>query len=212
MFGIAEHNFGVKVERPSYLRRKQSMKKTIMTLVATLAMASAAIAADLPSRKTPASPMLTSTDLPTSWYVGVNAGSTAGTGKFTFDGARGVVGGVVGYEVNPFLSLEGDFTDRIDGRHTRGGQMATANAIMQYTVPGTVFTPYALAGAGYGWNAYGDTKGKTAGLWNVGGGVRVALNSNWDLDARYKYVQQFEERGHKLFNENVITTGLNYRF
>ena len=188
------------------------MKKTIMAMVATLAMVSAAGATDLPSRRPAAAPVAASVDYPSNWYAGVNAGSTAGTDKFSFDGSRGVIGGVVGYMANPFLRVEGDFTNRFSGSNTKDGQMATANAIVQHSIPGTAFTPYVLGGVGYGWNYYGNRKGDAAALWNVGGGVRYAVNKSWELDARYKYVQQFRKFGTDHFNENVVTVGANYRF
>jgi opacity protein-like surface antigen len=190
------------------------MKKTIMAMVATLAMASAASASDLPGRNSAPAPTPARADYPTSWYVGVNAGSTAGTDKFSFDGSRGVIGGVAGYEVNSFLRVEGAFTNRFSGSNTKDGQMATANAIGQYTIPGTAITPYVLGGVGYGWNYYGDPDGKAAALWNAGGGVRYAVSKNWEIDGRYKYIQQFKSYGDdgRKGNENSLTAGVNYKF
>jgi outer membrane immunogenic protein len=193
------------------------MKKTILALAATLAMAATAVASDIPSRSYPAAPPVFATATTYSpWYVGVQAGMTAGNkDRFTFNDSTPVFGVIAGYEVNPFLRLEGSFLNRFSRGDVTSGQMATANVIGQYTVPGTAFTPYVLGGVGYGWNVYGNpVNSGGAALWNIGGGVRYAVNANWEVDARYRYVQQFKSyvpSGNKL-NENIVTLGVNYRF
>jgi opacity protein-like surface antigen len=192
------------------------MKKTILALAATLTMAaSAAIAADLPSRRAATSLPVFATEL-SPWYVGVQAGLPAGNrDRLELDTSAAILGLTAGYEVNPFLRLEGNFVNRSTKNDATAGQMATANAIGQLTIPGTVITPYVMGGVGYGWNAYGDpNNGYGAALWNIGGGVRVALTDNWELDGRYRYVQQFKSyvpSGEKI-NENIVTLGVNYRF
>jgi outer membrane immunogenic protein len=193
------------------------MKKTILALAATLTMAATAIAADLPARSAPpAPPVFTNATTASPWYVGVQAGMTAGNkDRFDFNDSSAVFGVVAGYEVNPFLRLEGNFVNRFSRGNLPNGQMATANVIGQYTIPGTAITPYVLGGVGYGWNVYGNpTNSNGAALWNVGGGVRYAVTANWEVDARYRYVQQFKSyvpSGEKL-NENIVTLGVNYRF
>jgi outer membrane immunogenic protein len=192
------------------------MKKTILAFAATLAMAATAIAADIPSRKAPIAPVFASATQVSPWYVGVQAGATAGNkDRFGFDGSTAIFGVIAGYEVNPFLRLEGNFVNRFSNGNLPSGQAVTANVIGQYTISGTGFTPYVLGGVGYGWNIYGDpTSNDGAALWNIGGGVRYALNANWEVDARYRYVQQFKSyvpSGEKL-NENIVTLGVNYRF
>jgi outer membrane immunogenic protein len=193
------------------------MKKTILALAATLAMAATAVAADIPSRSAPpAPPVFTSAAKVSPWYVGVQAGATAGNkDNFSFDNSAAVFGVVAGYEVNPFLRLEGNVVNRFSRGHLPDGQAVTANVIGQYTVPGTAFTPYVLGGVGYGWNLYGNPiNGNGAALWNIGAGVRYAVNANWEVDARYRYVQQFRTYApiDEKLNENIVTLGVNYRF
>lgn len=198
----------------SHLRKVKgnSMKKTIMAMVASIGLATAAAAADLPRRNPAPAPAPMVTEYPYSWYVGLSGGATAGSDKLSFDGSRGVIGGVVGYEFGPFFRTEAEFTNRFSGSGVKDGQMATINAIAQYTISGTRFTPYLLGGVGYGWNAYGNLNGNGAALWAVGGGVRYAVNRNWEVDARYKHVRQFESIGGYTPNENILTAGINYRF
>lgn len=196
------------------------MKKTIMAVVATLGIATTALAGDLPSRKAaPQPPVFTQVSSPLSgWYVGVDAGATTGSNLSTNNNGRAVVGGRVGYEVNPFLRLEGDFTNRFGSNNVRSGQMVTGNVIPQFTIPGTAITPYALGGVGYGWGYYGGLNGGAQPLWNVGGGVRYALNKNWEVDARYRHVQGFNAYQVNVPNnaskphDNIVTMGLNYKF
>lgn len=189
------------------------MKKTLIAMI-TAIVAMPAIAADVPfpPRRT-ADPIFTQAEATKDWYVGFRAGATAGDRtRFTLEDGRAVAGAAIGYEINPWLRVEADLTNRFGAG--RGGQMLTGNAIGQHTIQGTNFTPYVLAGVGAGWNQYGDAKGNAASLWNVGGGVRYAINKTWELDARYRYVQQFERQapGADKRNESLITTGVNYRF
>lgn len=199
-------------------RKEATMKKTILAFAATLAMAFSAVAADLPSRTAPAAPVYSSIPYPTPWYVGVQAGVTAGTSNYLGYGndSNFVLGVVGGYEFNPFLRGELNFVNRFSSNGLSDGQALTANVIGQYAIPGTAFTPYVLGGIGYGWNLYGQpfNNGSGAPHWNIGAGVRYALNQNWEVDARYRYLQQFSTYfplTDKL-NENIVTLGVNYRF
>jgi opacity protein-like surface antigen len=123
---------------------------------------------------------------------------------------------VAGYQYNRFLASEVtyDFT-RLNNTRNRGavgnGQMVMVNAVAGYTVPGTRLTPYALAGAGVGWNRMGDqSTGDNVALYNVGAGVRLAMSSNIDADVRYRYVGAFNDN---LFgNSHLVTAGVRYRF
>jgi opacity protein-like surface antigen len=81
------------------------------------------------------------------------------------------------------------------------------NAIAGYPIRSV--TPYVLAGTGWGFNGAGDKHKNTQTLWNVGGGMMVNLNRNWQLDARYRYVESWD--GNRAA-ENLVGMGLNYRF
>ena len=173
------------------------MKKLILgATVATIALASSAFAAD-----------------PRAYadregaYLGANIGSTLQTNS------QVDLGLVAGYQVMPYARVEATYDY---AWFTQGNaQMLMANAIAQYRIEDTQFTPYVLAGAGFGFNNYGTANNLktdgTSGIYNVGGGIRAAVTENVDLDLRYRYVGQFDDvQGRK--DTNVITVGAAYRF
>ena len=100
--------------------------------------------------------------------------------------------------------------DYLDKHGRKGaGQSVVANGIVQYQVPGTIFTPYLLAGAGYGWQAYGDEA-----VYNVGGGLRAELTKSVDLDLRAKRVSNLRwgNFNDTSFHTDVLTAGVSYKF
>jgi len=85
------------------------------------------------------------------------------------------------------------------------------NLVASQRLGETAVNPYVLAGAGVGWNAFGERgTGDNLALYNVGGGVRLNLVSNIDLDARYRYVGAFNSG--ETYNQHMVTGGLNIRF
>lgn len=194
------------------------MKKLITALFALVAGVSVATAADLPSKKAASAPAVSTSvfglnGVYVGGYVGQNFGQvtdyTWSTSPFTF-------GGVAGYEWNRYVRTEAtfDYTTKQTPTTTQTGQTAFANAILQFGIPGTSFTPYALAGAGAGFNAWG--KGASSitddakALYNVGAGVRYSITNSVELDARYRYIDAIS--GTKFSNNNVATIGANYKF
>lgn len=166
------------------------MKKTILALaVALLAGIGAANAQDLKLDRT-------------GLYVGGNLGSSLDADS------RTLMGVVVGGQVHQYLRVEGTYD--YNSRQGSNGQAIMVNAVPQYRIPGTVVTPYALLGAGYGFDAMGNN-GDAKPVYNLGLGVRVALSEKWEVDARYRHLNTFT----RDFNENdtqMATVGLNYRF
>ena len=136
-------------------------------------------------------------------YVGANIGTVKDS-----DG-RSLLGAVAGYQVNPYLRLEGayDYTN-LNGKN---GQTLVVNAVPQYRIPGTVVTPYVLAGAGYAWDGLGKTNSDAATVYNLGVGVRVGLSAAWEFDARYRYLNKFDNDFTDRETQTV-SAGLTYRF
>ena len=135
-------------------------------------------------------------------YVGVNTG-----GNFR-DHTRTSVGAVVGYQLTRNVAAEVTY-DYNNTHALNNGQLVMGNLVVGHRMG--AFTPYALAGAGMGWNAYGTHgTGTNQGLYNVGGGMRVNLVSNIDLDARYRYVAGFNTAD--TFHQHLVTGGVNLRF
>jgi opacity protein-like surface antigen len=81
--------------------------------------------------------------------------------------------------------------------------LATGNLVLGYPIAGTKLTPYALAGLGYQfqWNS-------NQGAWNVGGGTKISLAKDTDMDVRYRYVQGMSNQQ----NENIVSVGVAFKF
>lgn len=140
----------------------------------------------------------------TGVYVGANAGSNF---RDTTDYQ---VGGIVGYQFRPNLAAELTY-DYMQLNNRTDGQMVMGNVVYSRALGQTGITPYALVGAGVGWNVLGERgTGNNLTLYNVGGGVRLNVAQNVDLDARYRYVGAFDDSLNG--NYHVVTGGLNYRF
>jgi opacity protein-like surface antigen len=137
-------------------------------------------------------------------YVGANAGST-------FRDAQDYqVGGVLGYQFRPNLAAELTY-DYSQLNNRTDGQMVMGNVVYSRALGQTGITPYALVGAGVGWNALGERNtGNNLALYNVGGGVRLNVVQNVDLDARYRYVGAFDDSLNG--NYQMVTAGVNFRF
>jgi opacity protein-like surface antigen len=144
------------------------------------------------------------TNTGTGIYVGAGVGSTFQ------DGVDYQVGGVVGYQFTPNLAAELTYDYQRLSNNT-DGQMVMGNVVYSRPLNFPGVTPYVLAGAGVGWNAMGEPgTGDNLALYNVGGGVRVNVYRNLDLDARYRYVGAFDEDVRE--NAHVVTLGIVARF
>ena len=122
----------------------------------------------------------------------------------------------VGYEFNKNFAVEASVDYMYQNSYTtsnhktkthEAGQTAFVNAIAGYPI-GRV-TPYVLAGAGAGFNGAGDAHKDPEALWNVGGGLSYNLTNNWQLDARYRYIDAWT--GTRAA-EQAFSLGVNYRF
>lgn len=178
------------------------MQKTIIAALAIFASTSVALASDIPSKKAPAAPMPVFTQA--QYYVGGNIGGNIGDARVYSGGA------VAGWNVLPFLAIEGtyDFTrpeDKIKGKWNYGNTVA-ANIVPQYKVPRVNATVYGLGGVGYRWN----TETADYAVYNVGFGAKYEISKTVDLDARYRRIDAIEKANRNA--ENIATIGVNYKF
>lgn len=182
------------------------MKKTLATLLACFAFVGMAAAADLPSRTTaPLAPVPAAHSF-NNWYVGGNFGGAVDTSSGfdgVWNGSKPSIGAVGGYQFNRFFGLEATYDYFFQRNGLPSGQTVFANGVVSYPITGTRFTPYALAGVGYGWDYFGDR-----GLYNVGVGIRTQINSSLDFDLRYRYINNWDNDQRN----NVVTGGINYKF
>jgi outer membrane immunogenic protein len=160
------------------------------------------------------------------------------TGSFEVDGA--IAGGTIGYNKqwgSVVAGLEGDFSwSNVDGRTSCPNRnftcginttwLATVRPRIGYALGN--FMPYVtggLAASDVNIRAFLNSTGagaedftKTQLGWTAGGGVEVAVFSNWSLKAEYLYVRFADTNGPSSnglpsttnFSENIIRGGLNY--
>lgn len=177
------------------------MKKILATVTAFFALVGMAAAADLPRRTAPPAPV-PAVESFKNWYVGGNAGGAIGNAD-VFGNSRPSIGVVGGYQYNRNFGAEITYDYFFQGNGANAGQTLFANGVAGYPISGTIFTPYILAGVGYGWDQFGNT-----GLFNVGAGLRTQLTPSFDFDLRYRYINSWE--GNR--QANVVTGGINYKF
>lgn len=168
------------------------MKKIIMAAVGLLATFGVATAQDLRADRS-------------GFYIGGTVGSTMQ------DTSQTNLGGVAGYQINRFFRVEGTY-DYLPTTVGPNGHVLALNGIAQYRIPSSVLTPYVLGGVGAGIDGFGTAGGgDVQTLYAVGGGVRIAVSTNVELDARYRYLSHFGTSAGSA-NANVVTVGANWRF
>ena len=113
----------------------------------------------------------------------------------------------LGYDVNRYLGLEAVAGYDYGDSTRKEGQTLVANALVGYNL-GPV-RPYALFGAGVGFNGSGNSNSEPDAIWNYGGGLALHLNRNWVVDARYTRTEGFREERE---GADRFTVGVNYRF
>ena len=180
------------------------MKNIITAAILCMAVTSAS-AASLPEKKaTPAAPAL---EVPSSWYVGVNAGGNVRSNQ-NVQNTPGNVGGVVGYNINKNFAIEATldqaFKKGNDGKETRGMVNGVASPFSYFG-----FKPYLLAGIGSQTADVKDGLSGTKTVYNVGGGVKYELSKSWEIDTRYRYVNTLNNTQR---DNNIVTVGVNYKF
>lgn len=174
------------------------MLRSILIGMVSAAAITAASASDLPKRSAPLPPGVpTVFETDSGFYAGVNAGLVRAERDASF-------GASLGYQFNKYLRAEGTYDYRYneDNAATKlTSSTVMGNAVLQFPVG--AFTPYALAGSGYRWS---DLKNEQ--VWNVGGGVRYGVTRSVDVDARYRYIANYDNKR----DDNVFTVGLTFKF
>ena len=179
---------------------RNALKIATFALIAT---ATTALADGLPSVTSapaaPKPPVISTSD--TTFYAGVYAGSIAKKSDPWYGNTY--VGGNLGYQFNSFARVEATYDYNRGVSAGEGSHALIGNLILQYDVSWLPVTPYALAGAGYRWAPI-----KNEYVWTVGGGVRYPISDSFDIDARYRYISDFD----RYNPANVVTLGINYKF
>jgi outer membrane immunogenic protein len=197
------------------MQRALASATALVTLAATISLASAADLGRRPPPPPPAPPVYA--PLPyfnwTGFYIGINGGGAwGGSSQFDFPGSTStsfhtsgwLAGGTLGanYQLGHLvLGLEGDIdASDIHGSsacmgggflcQTRTDWLGTARGRIGYAFDR--FLPYLTGGLAVGHltasvPGIGSATNTSAG-WTVGGGIEVALTGNWSVKAEYLYV------------------------
>jgi opacity protein-like surface antigen len=129
------------------------------------------------------------------WFAGPTVGSTWTQGSnLGFNG---------GYQINKYFALEANYDHVFNQWGNAPIDLATGNVVAGYPIAGTKLTPYVLAGLGYQfqWNA-------NQGVFNVGGGTKIDIAKDINMDVRYRYAQGFSNQQ----NENIVSVGFGFKF
>jgi opacity protein-like surface antigen len=171
------------------------MKKTILAATfAILAFAGVSHAADAVGL-----PGVVVEDYSPKTYVGISASQRVGSNR------HNSVGVVVGRQVNPNLTVEGQYEHSFN----RKGADVSRDRLSGNVLLGQRFgvvSPYVLGGVGYEWNRNDMNRA----VYALGGGAKFHVTEQVDLDARYRYINAFDSS--KRGEENVFTLGVNVKF
>lgn len=173
------------------------MKKTLLIAAFAALISGSAMAADVVEANGLPGVMVPNYDVKRN-YAGVTLGQRLG------DDSHTSIGAVVGRDLNDTVSVEGQY----DRAFNRKENDTTTDRLMGNVLVGKrmgVVKPYGLVGAGYEWRNGGDRS-----VFAVGAGAKVAVTDGVDLDARYRYIDSFDES--KRDAEHVIGLGVNVRF
>lgn len=176
-------------------------KSIKLAAVSMLALSSVVLAGDLPSKTAPAGPTAPSILSETSYYVGGFIGSETKKVEPWYGALRGGVN--AGYNVTSFAAVEAMYEYNYNPLKAQRSNAAYINGVGQLKVPFIPVVPYALAGVGY---RISDAKDQA--VYNIGAGLKYELTSNIDLDVRYRYVSDFDNK----FSNNALTVGGLYKF
>lgn len=174
----------------------------------------------------------------TGFYGGINAGYAWGDTKFSLGGVNAksspdgaLLGGTIGYNYQwgqTVFGVEGDVDwSDVRGRtgcaagicETKNNWLATTRLRLGYAVDR--FMPYVTGGA-----AFGDVKANIPGSgserdtrtgWTIGAGAEYAFTPSWSVKAEYLHVDFGKFNcaacgGSVKFDEDIVRTGLNYKF
>lgn len=173
------------------------MKKILATLLMSAMLVGTATASERTNRAPAPEP---------KYYAGLTVGGALHTGgnlNDLLDNSTPSVGAVVGRQLTTNLGVEATYDYLTERNDSRDAHAVFVNGVASYRIPNTMFTPYVLAGAGYGFDGLGDRN-----LYNVGAGVRADVTRSLSLDVRYRHMNNWDNDNRM----NVVTGGVNFRF
>ncbi|MED7788286.1 OmpA family protein [Francisella sp. 19X1-34] len=133
------------------------------------------------------------------WYLGVGASGLAGTPNSPSGAAANFT---LGYNINKYFGVQ---YFQLVGRDFAG----LGEGVVNFS-NSTMFTPYAVGGAGWA-----NLAGQATGAWDAGGGLKFELSRDVQASVDYRYIQTMApnvsgENGRA--GTNVIGAGLTWFF
>ena len=176
--------------------------KTFAIALAAGLLTATTVLAQTPARNAPAAPAAAAP------LAGLYIGTGVSLGGTNLETASGLGQSLtVGYQINRNIAVEGVLGYSYASGDRNDGQTGFINV-----VAGQAFgpvTPYALVGVGAGIGGAGNADKDAEGLWNAGAGVAYNVTRNWQVDARYRYVDAIAATRDA---EHVVSLGVNYKF
>ena len=141
------------------------------------------------------------------WYLGVGVSGFAD--YFNSKGSNSGWNGIVGYNINKYFAVQYN-------------QFATYNGMFGGLAEGvislsndTMYTPYAVGGAGWA-----NLAGQATGAWDVGGGLKFELSRHVQASVDYRYIQTMApnptaglgQQENAKAGTNMIGAGLTWFF
>ncbi len=141
------------------------------------------------------------------WYLGLGVSGYAN--YLNSKGSNSGWNGIVGYNINKYFAVQynqfGTYNGMFGG--LAEGVMNLSNA--------TMFTPYAMSGAGWA-----NLAGQATGAWDVGGGLKFELSRHVQASVDYRYIQTMApnpvaglgQQVNARASTNMIGAGLTWFF
>jgi OOP family OmpA-OmpF porin len=140
------------------------------------------------------------------WYLGLGVSGFAN--NTNSKGSNSGWNGILGYNINKYFAVQYN-------------QFGTYNGMFGGLGEGVVnlsndsmFTPYALGGAGWA-----NLAGKATGAWDVGGGLKFELSRHVQASVDYRYIQTMApnpagagQQANARASTNMIGAGLTWFF
>ncbi|AJC48891.1 OmpA family protein [Allofrancisella guangzhouensis] len=141
------------------------------------------------------------------WYLGVGVSGFAN--NMNSKGSNSGWNGIVGYNFNKYLAVQYNQFATYNGMFGGLGE-----GVINLT-NNTMFTPYAVGGAGWA-----NLAGRATGAWDVGGGLKFELSRDVQASVDYRYIQTMAPNpisgGGQQINAaagtNMIGAGLTWFF
>ncbi|MGQ4001627.1 OmpA family protein [Francisellaceae bacterium CB299] len=141
------------------------------------------------------------------WYLGLGVSGFAN--NVNSKGSNSGWNGIVGYNINKYFAVQYNQFGTYNGMF--GG---LAEGVVNLSND-TMFTPYAMGGAGWA-----NLAGQATGAWDVGGGLKFELSRHVQASVDYRYIQTMApnpvaglgQQTNARAGTNMIGAGLTWFF